>query len=53
MRWYLLWFIPVLALAHGGDDHGDQAVTTLSDHHAVVASATGSVFEVVLKAAEI
>jgi membrane fusion protein, heavy metal efflux system len=53
MRWYLLWFIPMLALAHGGDDHQDKAVSALSDPHAVVASATGSVFEVVLKATEI
>jgi membrane fusion protein, heavy metal efflux system len=53
MRWYLLWFIPMLALAHGGDDHQDKAVSALSDPHAEVASATGSVFEVVLKAEEI
>jgi hypothetical protein len=53
MRWYLLWLIPFLALAHGGEDHGDNTSAPLSTTNGAIASATGSVFEVVLKAAEI
>ena len=52
LRWifFLCLFASRLALAHGGEDHSEKAAAPLSAEAGAVASATGSVFEVVLKA---
>jgi membrane fusion protein, heavy metal efflux system len=56
MRTFLILLLSVLswsASAHGGEEHGGVAAVPPSRDQGVVASASGSVFEVVLKSAAI